>query len=84
MSCPLLRRTHPAACRAVAGAPAPITSAVVATYCRGPYGACPAYRHLRAAGHAVHPADFRAWVVEDVGPGRLDARPDGPLATDGT
>ncbi len=71
MSCPLLRRAHPFQCRAVAGGPAPIDREVAAAYCRGSYGDCPAYRYVHAAGHLVHPADFRAWVVDGLSPGRL-------------
>lgn len=82
MSCPLLRRSHPPACRAVAGDSAAVGREILAAYCRGPYGTCPAYRYVRAAGHLLHPADFRAWVVEDVAPGRIDARPDGPIEPD--
>jgi hypothetical protein len=82
MTCPFLRRSQAPACRAVADAPAPLSREIVATYCRGPHGNCPAYRYVRAAGHAVHPADFRAWVVRDVAPGQVDARPDAPRAQD--
>ncbi len=78
MSCPLLRRAHDPRCGAVAGGPAPVDRDIVATYCRGRFGGCPAYRYVRAAGHAVHPADFRAWVVDGIGPGRLV--PDSPDA----
>jgi hypothetical protein len=77
MSCPFLHRAHPS-CRAVADAPIVVGPEILATYCRGPYGDCPAYRYVRAAGHAVHPADFRAWVVRRVAAGRIDARPDAP------
>ncbi len=82
MPCPLLRRSHAPACRAVADAPAALGREVLATYCRGPYGDCPAYRYVRAAGRPVHPADFRAWVVLDVAPGQVDARPDAPPGQD--
>jgi hypothetical protein len=75
MSCPFLRRSQPPACRAVADAPAPLSRTILGTYCRGSYGDCPGYRYVRAAGHPVHPADFRAWVVLDLSPGRLDAPP---------
>ncbi len=71
MSCPLLRRAHPPECRAVAGEPAPVDRDVAAAYCRGSYGDCPAYRYVHAAGRELHPADFRAWVVEGISPGRL-------------
>jgi hypothetical protein len=83
MSCPLLRRTHPPQCRAVSGGVAPLAREVLATYCRGPFGECPAYRYVRASGRLLHPADFRAWVVQGIGPGRLDAAPDGEIGTDG-
>ncbi len=73
MSCPLLRRSHPPECRAVAGGPAQVDRDVAAAYCRGSYGDCPAYRYLRAAGRHLHPADFHAWVVEGLSPGRLVA-----------
>jgi hypothetical protein len=82
MSCPLLRRSHPAVCRAVSDGPVPLGQQILAAYCRGPYGDCPAYRFVRASGHLVHPADFRAWVVQGVAPGQVDARPDGPRAPD--
>jgi hypothetical protein len=71
MSCPLLRRAHPLQCRAVAGGPAPLQRDVVAAYCRGPFGDCPAYRYVRAAGRLVHPADYRSWVLDGIAPGRL-------------
>ncbi len=77
MSCPLLRRAHPLHCRAVEGGPAPVARDVAAAYCRGPFGDCPAYRYVRAAGRLVHPADFRSWVVDGISPGRLV-----PLPTD--
>ena len=71
MSCPLLRRAHPAECRAVSGGPAPIGRDVVAAYCRGRFGDCPAYRFVRAAGRLLHPADYRSWVLDGISPGRL-------------
>ncbi len=82
MSCPLLRRSQAPRCRAVAGDPAPLGPGVIASYCRGHYGGCPAYRYLRAAGHLVHPADFRAWVVDGISPGQVDAPSPSP-GTDG-
>jgi hypothetical protein len=76
MTCPFLRRSQPAACRAVADAARSVSRAILDSYCRGSYGDCPAYRYVRAAGHPVHPADFRAWVVLDLVPGRMDPRHD--------
>ena len=81
MSCPLLRRTHPPQCRAVSGGSGPLAREVVATYCHGPFGECPAYRFVRASGRLLHPADFRAWVVQGIPPGRL--APDGEIGPDG-
>ncbi len=72
MSCPLLRRAHPPRCRAVAGEPPPVGPDVVASYCRGHYGSCPGYRYVRAAGRLLNPADFRAWVVDRIQPGRAE------------
>ena len=83
MSCPLLRRTHPPQCRAVSGGDAPLAREVVATYCRGPFGECPAYRYVRASGRLLHPADFRAWVLRAISPGRIDPAPDREIGTDG-
>lgn len=84
MSCPLLRRSQPPHCRAVAGGPTPLGRDTVATYCRGPYGDCPGYRYVRASGHAVHPADFRAWVTRGISPGRVEpAVPEGAAEPDG-
>lgn len=80
MTCPLLRRSQPAACRAVADGPASLSRAILDSYCRGSHGDCPAYRYVRAAGQCVHPADFRAWVILDLVPGRMDPRHD-PAAT---
>ena len=71
MSCPLLRRAHPLQCRAVAGDSAAVDRDIVATYCRGRFGDCPAYRYVRAAGRLLHPADYRSWVVDRIAPGRL-------------
>jgi hypothetical protein len=75
MSCPLLRRAHPLQCRAVGGEPVPVGRDVVATYCRGKFGDCPAYRYVRAAGRLLHPADFRSWVLDGISPGRLVPAP---------
>ncbi len=75
MTCPLLRRAHPAECRAVADAPAPLPRVVLASYCRGDHASCPAYRYVRAAGRPVDPADFHAWVVDGISPGRVDPDP---------
>ena len=69
--CPFLSRARPQ-CRAVAGAPHPVPADVVAAYCRGAPESCPAFRYLRATGSPAHPADFRAWVVRGVGPGRSE------------
>lgn len=81
MSCPLYHRAHPLQCRGVSGGPVPIDRDVVATYCRGAYGNCPGYRYLRAAGRLIHPADFRAWVIDGISPGRVAASPEqGPDA----
>lgn len=73
MMCPLLRRSHPPMCRAVAGELEPVPRDVAAAYCHGPYGNCPAYRYVRASGRLLHRADFRAWVVMGISPGRTDA-----------
>jgi hypothetical protein len=78
MSCPLLRRAQLPQCRAVADGPVPVGREIVASYCRGRYGDCPAYRYVRAAGHPLNPADFRAWVVEGISPGRVDPYPASP------
>lgn len=82
MTCPLLQRSRLPRCRAVMGGDQPVTHQVVAAYCRGAYGGCPAYRYLRAAGHLVHPQDFTAWVVRGITPGRLETDPDAPHASD--
>lgn len=62
----------------------PLARDVVAAFCRGPYGDCPGFRYVRASGHAVHPADFRAWVTREISPGQVepaaragDGEPDG-------
>jgi hypothetical protein len=84
MSCPLLRRSQGPACRAVSGGPVAVPREVVAAYCRATWGDCPAYRYLRAAGHLLNPADFRAWVVDGLPPGRTTADPPaGPDGPDG-
>ena len=68
----------------MAGGPAAVSREIVAAYCRGDHSGCPAYRYLRAAGRPVNLADFRAWVVEGVSPGRVDPPPaDASLAPDG-
>jgi hypothetical protein len=72
MSCPLLRRAHPPRCRAVAGEAAPVGPEVLASYCRGAHDNCPGYRYVRAAGRLLNPADFQAWVVQRIAPGRVD------------
>ncbi len=77
MTCPLLRRAHGARCRAVAGPAAPVDPAVLRSYCHADYLLCPAYRFLRATGRSVHPADFEAWVIRGISPGRLDPDPAG-------
>ncbi len=83
MSCPLLRRAHPLQCRAVAGDPTPVDRDVVAAYCRGRFGDCPAYRFVRAAGRLLHPADYRSWVLDGISPGRLvPPAADGEAGTD--
>lgn len=73
MMCPLLRRSQPLQCRAVAGGGVAVPRDVVAAYCRGAYGGCPAYRYVRASGRLLHQTDFRAWVVIGISPGRVDA-----------
>ncbi|HET8538730.1 MAG TPA: hypothetical protein VFL83_02540 [Anaeromyxobacter sp.] len=75
MSCPMLRRAHPARCMAVAGEPTPVGRDIVAAYCHGRHGDCPAYRYVRAAGRPLHAADFRAWVVERISPGCVEPDP---------
>jgi hypothetical protein len=60
-----------------------VTRDTVAAYCRAAHASCPAFRFLRATGRLVHAADFAAWVVRGVPPGRSGAdrgaaeRPDG-------
>ncbi len=73
MPCPFLGLTSRPECRAVAERPAPLRRDVLASYCRERHAACPAYRYVRAAGRPVDPADFRAWVVDEISPGRVDA-----------
>lgn len=78
MVCPLLRRGHVDRCRSVEGTGAPVSVALVRGLCQGPFATCPAFRFLLAAGRAVHPADFAAWVLRGVSPGKIDpesARP---------
>jgi hypothetical protein len=75
MSCPLLRYTHTARCVA-AGEPLPVPPDVVGTFCRASHERCPAFRYLRVTARPMHPADFRAWVVRGVPPGRSDAAPE--------
>ncbi len=74
MACPLLRRSHPPACRGTDGAPA-VRGEVISAFCRGSHLECPAYRFVRAAGRLVHPADFTRWVAQSVTPpgGATDA-----------
>jgi hypothetical protein len=78
MPCPLLTRSHPAQCRAVAGGPFPVTRQVIAAWCRGPFETCPAYRFVKATGQLANPADFRAWILRGVPPGKTDPAPDAP------
>jgi hypothetical protein len=75
MPCPFLGRTQPPQCRAVSGRPGAPSRAVLRALCRGDHARCHAFRFLAASGRPVHPADFRAWVVRGVAPGR--APPDG-------
>jgi hypothetical protein len=76
MTCPLLRRTQPPQCRAVSGVPFSLPREVIVTYCRAAHPSCPAFRFVRATGRTAHPADFRAWVVLGVPPGRSEPSPD--------
>lgn len=76
MSCPFLRRAHPLQCRAVA-VPARVDREISATFCRGRFDSCAAYRYVRAAGRPLNPADFQAWVVDRLSPGRVDPAPAG-------
>lgn len=75
MSCPLLTRSS-CRCRAVADAPHALPRLVLATYCHAAHESCPAFRYLRAAGHPAHPADFRAWVILGVSPGKTETSTD--------
>jgi len=77
MTCPLLRRVHGARCRGVAGPAAPVGPDVQRSLCHADFFLCPAYRFLRATGRSVHPADFEAWVVRGISPGRLEPDPEG-------
>ncbi len=72
LACPFFRRTQPPQCRAVSGGPGHPPARAVAALCRGEFGACPAYRYIRAAGRTVHPADFVAWLVRGIGPGQVE------------
>jgi hypothetical protein len=81
MTCPYLVGSRK--CRAVADAPIPLPRDLVAASCRAAPEGCPAFRYLRATGHPAHPADFRAWVLRGVHPGRTEAGPDSPSALDG-
>ncbi len=56
----------------MAGHPGHPPQRVATALCRDAYVACPAYRYLRAAGKAVNPADFAAWVIRGVRPGRVE------------
>jgi hypothetical protein len=71
MACPLYRRTIPATCQAV-GVPTPPGREIAAALCRADFGACPAYRFVKAAGRSVNSSDFDAWVVRQVRSGRTD------------
>lgn len=75
MNCPFLSRSS-AHCRAIAGDPQSVPRGVVAASCRGAHESCPAFRYLRATGHGAHPADFRAWVLRGIKPGRTEVDPD--------
>jgi hypothetical protein len=71
MTCPFLGRHRPA-CHAVEGEPAPLSCERVATWCRATHAACAAFRFVRATGRRTNPADFRAWVLRGVPPGRTE------------
>ena len=82
MTCPFLGRLRPE-CRAVAGDPPAIPRDTVAAFCRAAHEACAAFRYVRATGSRANPADFRAWVLRGVPPGRTEpevdaAGPDAP------
>jgi hypothetical protein len=81
MSCPLLRRSQ-SQCNAVAGGPFPLVREVIATFCRDSHARCPAFRFFRATGRFAHPADFRAWVLRGIAPGRCDPVPEATSHTD--
>jgi hypothetical protein len=81
MTCPFLSSSRPQ-CRAVAGAPHPVPVEVTAAYCRAAPASCPALRYLRATGHPAHPADFRAWVLRGVRPGRSEPEGDAARSPD--
>lgn len=72
MACPLLSRSQPPRCRAVSGGPLAVSREVQAGFCRGTFCDCPAYRYIRATGRALHPADFVAWVLRGLTPGRVE------------
>jgi hypothetical protein len=72
MTCPLLVKSQPPKCGAVAGGPLPIERETVGAFCRDAFTLCPAYRYVRATGRSAHPADFRSWVVLRVPPGKTD------------
>ncbi|HEX9243105.1 MAG TPA: hypothetical protein VF875_11745 [Anaeromyxobacter sp.] len=82
MTCPFLGRQRPD-CHAVADEPAAIPRDTVAAYCRAAHEACAAFRFVRATGHGANPADFRAWVLRGVPPGRTEPERDG-FAIDGS
>jgi hypothetical protein len=82
MTCPLLRRSQTPHCNAVAGGPLPVVREVVAAFCRDTHQLCPAFRYFRATGSFAHPADFRAWVIRRIAPGRFDPAPDATSFTD--
>ena len=84
MSCPLLLRSQPQKCRAVAGGALPVTRETVVAFCRDAHAHCPAFRFLRVTGRFAHPADFRAWVLRGVPPGRTDPVHDALDAVSGT
>ena len=72
MPCPLSKRAQLPECHAVAGRAEHPPREIVAAFCRGRFGDCPGYRYVRATGRALHPADFRAWVILGLDPGQTD------------
>jgi hypothetical protein len=72
VACPFYRRSHPGECRAVAGEPGRPPQRVAAALCRGAFERCAAYGFVRAAGKPVNRADFDAWVVRGIEPGRAE------------